>query len=376
MELKLFCSKREIYMGNQNADVLFASVAFDRYEASATLPSKFGRMLDESGLDKIVQGKTTAVKMHLGRGVGFTTIHPLFVKILVDKLKSFGAEVFITDQTVSGARVRGYTEELLGCPILDACGLLGKYVYEKDVDFKTFKNVDIGGYIHDAEVMIDLSHVKGHGACGFGGACKNIAMGCVTDRTRQQIHGLEGGLAWDEDKCTHCEQCIKGCNHNANKFTADGKYSVFFHHCTYCQHCVKVCPTGAIRVEGNYYTDFQTGMAVCTKTVLDTFAPGSVYYINFLTNITALCDCWGFTTPPIVPDIGIMAGSDIVAIERAGVDAIKTEDALLSGIPTGHSLSGTGHLLEQIHGKNPYVQLDELEKLGLGTQAYTLREIK
>ncbi|MDR1663505.1 MAG: DUF362 domain-containing protein [Clostridiales bacterium] len=357
------------------SNVLFASVAFDKYDASVTLPAKFGRLIDESGLEKKVKSKTTAIKMHVGRGTGFTTIHPMFVKMLVDKLKGYGAEVFITDQTVADARMRGYTEELLGCPILDVCGFLGKYVYEREVDFKTFKNVDIGGYIQDADVMIDFSHVKGHGACGFGGACKNIAMGCVTDRTRQQLHALEGGLAWDGEKCTHCKLCLNGCNHKANKFTEDGKYEVFFHDCTYCQHCVKVCPTGAIRMDGNYYKDFQTGMALCTKTVLDTFAPGNVYYINFLTNITALCDCWGFTTPPIVPDIGIMASDDMVAVERASIDAIKVENALLNGIPTGHKLLEQGHLLERIHGKNPYVQLDELEKLRLGSQEYELKEI-
>jgi uncharacterized Fe-S center protein len=356
--------------------VLFAPVTFERYDANLTLPARFDRLLDETELSGKVKGKHVAVKMHVGRGIGFTTIHPLFVKKLVDKLKSWGAEVYVTDQDVSGARVRGYTEELLGCPILEACGATKKYVYYKDANFKGLKNVDVGGYIHDAEFMIDLSHVKGHGACAYGGACKNIAMGCVTDRTRQQIHGLEGGLAWDESKCTHCGQCIQGCNHDANKFTDDGKYEVFFHHCTLCQHCVKVCPTGAITLDGNYYTDFQTGMAVATRTVLDCIGLENVYYINFLTSITALCDCWGFTTPSLVPDIGVMASSDMVAVERASIDAIKIENLNPAGVPMGHTMSGSGHLFEQLHGKSPYIQLDELVKVGLGSQEYTLEEVK
>jgi uncharacterized Fe-S center protein len=148
--------------------------------------------------------------------------------------------------------------------------------------------------------MIDFSHVKGHGACGYGGACKNIAMGCVTDRTRQQIHGLEGGITWDEELCTHCEACIRNCNHDANSFDKEGKYNVFFHNCTYCQHCVKVCPTGAIKMDAERYRDFQEGMAICTDEVLKTFKPGNVFYINFLTDITILCDCWGLTTPSLV----------------------------------------------------------------------------
>ena len=117
-------------------------------------------------------------------------------------------------------------------------------------------------------------------------------------------------------------------------------------------------------------------MALCTKTVLDTFEPGNVYYINVLISITAVCDCWGMTTPSLVPDIGIMAGDNIVAIERASLDAIKIEDLIPVGVPRGMELSGKGHLFEQLHGKNPYIQLDALEKAGLGSQEYKLVTVK
>lgn len=354
--------------------VLFSSVKFDKLDPNQTLPSRFERLIGAMDLKSAVEGKWTAVKMHVGRNIGVTTIHPLYVKMLIDKLKAYGAKPFITDNIVEGARSRGYTEEFLGAPIVPVCGVMEKYVYEKDVDFRTLKNVDIGGNIHDAEVMIDLSHVKGHGACGYGGACKNIAMGCVTDRTRNQIHALEGGLVWDEEKCTHCEACVSSCNHNANSFK-DGKYTVFYHDCTTCQHCVKVCPTGAISLDSHNYTDFQKGMALCTKTVLDTFEPGNVFYINFLTNITIICDCWGMSTPSLVPDIGVMASNDIVAIERACLDAIKTENLIPDGLPQGMELGTEGHLFERIHGKNPYVQLKELENVGLGSQEYDMEQV-
>ncbi len=358
-----------------DSKVLFSSVKYNKYHANETLPKKFERLIDKMNLKDVVQDKLTAIKMHVGRNVGYTTIHPLFVKILVDKLKEYGAKVYITDQTVRDAGVRGYTENFLGVPIVYCCGVTGKYYYEKHVDFKTFKNVDVAGYIHDAEVMIDFSHVKGHGACGYGGACKNIAMGCVTDRTRRQIHGLEGGLEWNEDLCIHCEHCIDNCNHNANSFK-DGKYKIFYHNCTYCQHCVKVCPTGAIKLDNTSYVDFQKGMALCTETVLNTFKPGHVFYINFLTNITALCDCWGLSLPPLVPDIGIMASEDIVAIERASLDAIKFENFIPGTIPQGTELGIQGHLFERVHHKNPFIQLDELEKKGLGKQQYSIEEVE
>ena len=123
--------------------VLFSSVNFDKYDADVTLPAKFSRMIDRMGMQDVVKDKWTAIKMHLGRNIGYSTIHPLFVKILVDKLQEYGAKVYITDNVVSGARSRGYTEEFLGVPIVPVCGYLDKYFYEKMVDFKTFKHVDV-----------------------------------------------------------------------------------------------------------------------------------------------------------------------------------------------------------------------------------------
>jgi len=139
---------------------------------------------------------------------------------------------------------------------------------------------------------------------------------------------------------------------------------------------VKVCPTGSLALDSSSFRDFQTGMAICTKTVCDTFEPGNIFYINFLMNITALCDCWGFSTASLVPDIGVMASDDIVAIERASMDMIKTENLLMNGVPKSVPFGDTGHLFERLHGKNPYIQLEELVKYGLGTQEYTIDEIK
>ena len=360
------------------SNVFFAPIAYARYEESQTLPAKFDRMLEASELGERVNGKTVAIKMHVGGGSGYSTIHPVFVRRLGQFVQNHGGRCFITDHYVNDRRPasRGYTEETVGCPILDDCGYFGKYFYTKNVDFRTLKHVDIAGLIHDADFMIDFSHVKGHGACGYGGACKNIAMGCVTDRTRHQLHALEGGLLWDKEKCIRCDMCIESCNHHANSFTAEGNYKVFYHNCTNCQHCLKVCPTNAITLDSHNYEDFQRGMAIATKTVIDTFAPGNVYYINVLTSITALCDCWGMTTPSLVPDIGIIAGDDIVAVESASLDQIKIGSLIPVGVPEGMELGESGHLFERLHGKDPYIQVGKLAEVGLGSQDYTITEIK
>ena len=190
-------------MSEQPSTVLFSPMAYSRYDADQTLPAKFGRLLIQTGLADIVAGKTVAIKLHVGDHLGYSTIPPVFIRLLVSYIKEHGGDCFITDHYIQSRHPehRGYTENILGCPILEACGHLGRYFYARDVQYQTLRHIDIAGLIHDADVLVNLSHVKGHGSCGYGGACKNIAMGCVTDRTRQEIHGLEGGIDWNEDLC-------------------------------------------------------------------------------------------------------------------------------------------------------------------------------
>jgi len=364
--------------------VKFATVKFDQLDKEATLPAKFQRMLDSLPLNEMVEGKTVALKMHLGGGLGYTTIHPLFVRILADALKSAGGKVFITDIQhltndnfgVRGARDRGYSSDILDVPFLPVAGNADKYFYNKKIGYKSLEEIQIAGNIYDADVLIDFSHIKGHGVCGYGGALKNIAMGCVTQNTRRGLHALEGGIEWDRELCDHCEKCIKECRYDANKFNDKGEYQIFYHHCTYCQHCVEICPNDALTFASQGFRDFQKGMALATKEVINTFDKNSVYYINVLLNITMLCDCWGFSTPSLVPDIGIMASDDIVAIEKASLDAIKTEDLLPNSLPIGRELREGKHLLEKIFGKDPYGQVEVLEESGMGNSDYSFDEIK
>ncbi|NQT88567.1 4Fe-4S ferredoxin, partial [bacterium] len=111
-------------------------------------------------------------------------------------------------------------------------------------------------------------------------------------------------------------------------------------------------------------------------TVMESFDPARVLHINLLTNITMVCDCWGFSSPSMVPDIGVMASHDMVAVERASVDAIKVEN-FIPGSLIGNTKLGEGkHLLEKVHGKDPYVQIDALERHGVGTSNYKIVEVK
>jgi hypothetical protein len=155
------------------------------------------------------------------------------------------------------------------------------------------------------------------------------------------------------------------------------KVRFFYHHCTYCQHCVMVCPRKAIKMSKRRFEDFSKGMALVTAKFLKRFKPENLLFINVLTNITIYCDCWSLSTASLVPDIGIVAGNDIVAVETASLDLVKTEDLLKNGLPKGRELlTKKGHLFEKIHGKDPYLMVSELKKHYGGSMIYDLKDVK
>jgi uncharacterized Fe-S center protein len=347
--------------------------------ADASLPAKFKRLLNNYPLKEMFGGKTVAIKMHLGGNLGYTTIPPLFVKILVTMVKEAGGKPFVTDgsNAIASAKDRGYTEEILGAPIIPASGLNEKYYKTVPINYLSLTEAHICGEIAAADAMIVLSHGKGHGMCGWGGAIKNIAMGNVTCKTRGAIHALvDTEFDWNEELCTHCYLCHDNCPAGALNFDND-KLGIFLHNCRYCMHCVTACPQKAIRINKNGDRPFQIGMAKVTKACLDEFEENSVLFINYVMNITPFCDCWGFSSPAIVPDIGILASTDIVAIEQASLDQVKTEDFINGSLPHPLEVRDVeGHLLQKIHGKDPYLQCEETAKLGLGEQDYDIVEVE
>lgn len=366
--------------GAMPSELLFARYKPVNLEPKNAIGAKWERLLAELDLKSVVEGRRTAIKMHLGGGGGFTTVHPFFVRKLVEHVKAAGAkEVFVTDSpgAVRTAVDRGYTAEVLGCPIVSNTGTADRYVYPKDIvpPHKTLTQVNVAGEMADAEALIDLSHIKAHGAAGFGGASKNLSMGAVDNQTRGRLHALEGGLEWNRDKCNQCRACVDNCSAGAITLDDKGDWSVFYHNCRFCQHCVLICPEQAITMTGGGYSDFQRGMALTTAEVLKTFEPEHVLFINFLTDITIFCDCWGMTTPRLLSDIGILAGRDIVAIEQATLDMIRVEDLIPGTLPDNVELGATGHLFERIHGKDPYSVIGYLAEFGLGSREYRVREV-
>lgn len=360
--------------------VYFASAKPKAMKPDASLPPKFARMLDGLPLKDMFAHKSVAIKMHLGGEVGFTTIPPLFVKMLIEKIKKAGGRPFVTDGTgaIPTAVDRGYTEEVLGAPVVPAAGVNEKYFQTLPIGYRSLKEVYGCGEIVDADAMVVLSHGKGHGQCGWGGAIKNIAMGCVIGKSRGGIHGLmDTEFDWKSEECTHCEQCVTNCPTGASSFNKEGKFHIFTHHCRYCMHCVDSCPAGAISISTAGVEYFQTGMAKVTKAILDTFDFDRVLYINHVMQVTPFCDCWGFSSPAIVPDVGIFAGTDIVSVEQASIDSIKLENYIQGSLTEPLQINDVeGHLLQKIHFKDPYLQCRQSAAEGLGELEYEVVEVE
>ena len=361
------------------SEVLFADIAVAAMETKHTLPAKFQRMLKKIFPDSFLSGKKVAVKMHFGGNIGYTTIHPVFVRILVQALKDSGAaSIKAMDNNPADGVPRGYTEEVLGCQVVSCFGADGKHLRPEKIGFRSLDEALIGGELLDCDVFVDLAHVKGHGEAGFGGAIKNIGMGAVPGETRRKIHRLEGGLVIDRRKCVFCRKCYDACPNRAIILDEEKKQiNIFYHHCTYCRHCVLACPKKAIALEDRRFEDFTRGLALVTAAFLKKFRPEDVYFINFLTDITVFCDCWGLSTASLVPDIGILASRDIAAIETASLDMIKTENLLANGLPKGRKLLKQGrHLFEKIHAKDPYLVISQLKELYSCSSDYEIKEIR
>ncbi len=342
-----------------------------------TLPPRFERLLKKFRMKPAFEGLTVAVKIHEGTGVGFTTVRPIFIRYVVEAVKQAGGRPFLTGGIgwPTDSKERGYTEEVLGAPLFPAAGVTDQYLCPVETGDPDLSVVEICGNIAHAEAMVVISHAKGHGHCGFGGTIKNLGMGCVSRKTRNDIHRLmDTGFEWDENQCCRCMHCVENCPTGAVSFKSSGRLDIFLHDCTYCMHCVTSCPTGALNIDMSTYETFQKGLALATKASLACFPKGKLLYINVIMDVTPLCDCWGFSSQAIVPDVGIMAGKDPVALEQATLDALDYRNLIPGTLPeTLKPAARRGaHLFERIHNKDPYFQVRASAALKLGSMDYEL----
>lgn len=370
--------------------VYFASARVAKWKYDDSMPGKLERLLDEINLVRYFEkNEWVAIKTHFGSEGAHRIVRPTFLRKVVEKIKQVGAKPFVTDTVrVKGldylevANQNGINHLSVGAPVVLADGLYGNdNILVKAGDI--LGEIAVATLIYDVPAMVVCSHVKGHINAGYAGAIKNIAMGAVSGSHRHcgwkcgrgAMHTIgEGKLVWDEEKCTLCFQCKEICPLDCIDFK-DNKFSFDNEKCWRCGRCSRVCPEGGLTLPGDDEY-FMKSLAEATAAVLTTFKKKKVVYINFLTEIQPECDCMPAADVPVIQDIGILISDDIVAIEQASVDMLLKENPLPSSLASDEKINAGDDVLYSLH-KRPYnIQIEEAERLGLGTRKYKLREIK
>ncbi len=378
--------------------VFFGSVFAGKPDRFANLSVKLDKILEHLDLSTIEKKDKVAIKMHLGFNDGYQTVPVFFVRRIADAVKKAGGYPFVTDNptAVYNAVYRGYTSETCGCPIIPIAGVKDGYTTDQEVGYKGVEKIAAAGALLDADVLINLTHSKGHGSCGYGGAFKNIALGGYSGPSRwYKIHGVVNyDKYFDEEKMTkeHMMKIRETCPRDAAEWN-DEKNSgrILFYACDQC-HGIENKPcieadgglTSLSINEDNFYS-FQELMAFAAKNILDSFDKKKLFHLNFLMDITPFCDCMGMGMPPVIDDIGIAGSRDIVAADVASLDLIAEtglNEQLVKKIPEVYmrvnpNLSSDLHPFQLLHGpyKNPYKVAEYGVQLGLGSMEYELVEI-
>lgn len=347
---------------------------------------KISKLCEVAGLSRMIEeGDLTAIKLHFGELGNDTYIKPVFVRSVVDAVKKLSGKPFLTDTNtmyigsrhnaadhITTAIRHGFAYAVVDAPVLIADGLSGNSFGDVDIPGKHFKSVRIARDILDAQAMVVLTHVKGHALAGFGGAIKNLAMGCASPLGKRDQHqGMQAEV--NESECIGCGYCVTQCPFGAIHI---GKKAVVDKSICYgCSACLQVCPEQAISF--NWERDVPRFLERMAEYALGAVAgkSGKVLYVSFLTNITPDCDCVPWSDSPIVPDIGFLASDDPVAIDAAAIDLINNEHGLECSSLHCHHQPGENKfkgVWEQVEG---YHQIDYGHEIGLGSRNYTLIEI-
>lgn len=366
--------------------VFYGSPRQARLEANETLPAKLDLIIDQLHIRDRVKGEIVAIKLHSGNNIGYSTLHPIFVRKVVKAVLDGGGKPFITDVDwdVQGAEARGYTQEVLGCPIYPSAGINDHYHYDHHHPYKSIQDWQVAGMIEDASFLLNFSHIKGHPSCGFGGAIKNLALGCMTGATRGAMHDvMHYDPYWFGDKCPDrqtFEALLASCPHQAlvEDRKNPGNIHMHFEQCNQCGRCLKVAPEGSLKIDPVNFYSFQEACAISASISLSTFAPDKRTHLALATHMTPVCDCFGFTSMPILPDAGVFGSDDIIALETAVLDMTGKLRLIEENIPTSMEVhTREGHPFAWLHGplKDPYLVTKYGEKLGMGSSQYELVDV-
>ncbi|MEE0081459.1 MAG: DUF362 domain-containing protein [Catenibacterium mitsuokai] len=363
-----------------------------RTRVGVSLTEKLQRLIKKAGITDIdMDGKFVAIKMHFGELGNLSYLRPNYAKAVADVVKECGGKPFLTDcntlypgsrknalEHLDCANINGFNTITTGCQIIIGDGLRGTDDITVPVRNGEYcKEAYIGRAVMDADIFISLTHFNGHESTGFGGAIKNIGMGCGSRAGKMHQHNSGKPIVHD-DLCRGCHRCAKECGSDAITYE-NGKAVINQDICKGCGRCIGACAFDAIENQ-NWNANEILGrkMAEYSQAVCD---GRPTFHISLVRDISPNCDCHGENDAPILPDVGIFASFDPVALDQACVDAC------LHATPMPNSQLSDNladphwhHHHDNFLDSNPNVRwketLEHAEKIGLGTREYELIQMK
>ena len=364
-----------------------------------SMPAKLKRLARRAGIADIdMDGKFVAIKMHFGELGNISYLRPNYARAVVDLVKELGGKPFLTDcntmypgfrknalEHLECAWENGFTPLTVGCPVIIGDGLKGTDDIAVPVEGGIYsQEARIGRAIMDADVFISLTHFKGHEMTGFGGTIKNIGMGCGSRAGKTDQHASGKAMIYEE-KCRGCRRCQRECANGGLVFDAEKrKMHVDENHCVGCGRCLGACNFDAIDfVQDQALSILNAKMAEYTKAVI---SGRDSFHISLIVDVSPYCDCHPENDAPILPDLGMFASKDPLALDQACVDACLAAEPLPNSVLGDHLHDESFHHHHHDHHHDHFrnttpeseweTQLTHGEKIGLGSREYELIFVK
>lgn len=355
-----------------------------RANVQENIMAKLQRLLRSAGLSDVVhQRDLVALKVHFGEMGNAAFIRPIYLRTVVAAVKQAGGVPFLTDANTLYAGTRsdaphhlttaiqnGFAYAVVEAPLVIADGMRGKSQALVPVYGKHFESVYIGKEIFEADALISVAHFKGHELSGFGGALKNVGMGCASRKGKLAMHSTVSPQIKAEN-CIGCGECVEHCSQQALSLVSE-KAAVDDERCIGCGECILICTNEAIQIKWDQEIPaFLEGMVEYTAGVLKNKA-GKSLFVNFINDVSPACDCYPANDAPIVKNIGVLASTDPVAVDQASADLVNAQPALADTRLTVNTEAG-GDKFQGLYPKVEWpIQLAYAESLGLGMRRYEL----